>query len=302
MLSIVPFYFYCLTHSVALTPGLTCGYLLIETAAELASYVERAAWVQVFFGLLTQVSADLAFPSYNAILGFWGVYAALNRHGRATFGCGRSMHCSYALFLTDVLPLFVFSYVSFGILSVFLDIVYCSIYGETPALPLSWCTFDRHNLLTNMIVIYANVRSQAVWAEVPHSVLPWPCSYSAFLPRYLSTYNLLVSTTTLYLCTSVSIDTKNYSLRVPFFQLLSLYYASYMFAAMGGAQSLGLPTASASRRRRPGAGGTGYDLEGQGGSAYDPQEQQQLGEEGEEEEEETGTDSVYDSFGNFKSK
>lgn len=53
---------------------------------ELASYVERAAWVQVFFGLLTQMSPDFAFPSYNALLGFWGVYAALNRHGRATFG------------------------------------------------------------------------------------------------------------------------------------------------------------------------------------------------------------------------
>jgi hypothetical protein len=48
--------------------------------------VERAAWVQVFFGLLTQMSPDFAFPSYNALLGFWGVYAALNRHGRATFG------------------------------------------------------------------------------------------------------------------------------------------------------------------------------------------------------------------------
>jgi hypothetical protein len=54
--------------------------------SEFASYVERTAWLQVLFGMLTQVSADTAFPSYNAVLGFWGVYAAINMHGRATFG------------------------------------------------------------------------------------------------------------------------------------------------------------------------------------------------------------------------
>ena len=51
-----------------------------------SSYVERTAWLQVFFGLLTQMSAEYSFPSYNVVLGFWGVYAALTKHGRATFG------------------------------------------------------------------------------------------------------------------------------------------------------------------------------------------------------------------------
>lgn len=53
---------------------------------EFASYVERTAWLQILFGILTQVSAEVAFPSYNVVLGFWGVYAAINKHGRATFG------------------------------------------------------------------------------------------------------------------------------------------------------------------------------------------------------------------------
>ena len=51
------------------------------------SYLERTSWSLVFFGLLTQVSSEFAFPSYNIILGFWGAYCSFSRHGRATFGC-----------------------------------------------------------------------------------------------------------------------------------------------------------------------------------------------------------------------
>ena len=66
--------------------------------------LERASWSLVFAGMLTQLSTEYAFPSYNVALGFWGAYCAFGRQGRATFG------------------LLTFSF--FGVL---LDIVFCSI-------------------------------------------------------------------------------------------------------------------------------------------------------------------------------
>lgn len=67
------------------------------------SYLERSSWSLVFFGLLTQVSSEFAFPSYNVILGFWGAYCSFSRHGRATFGC-----------------------ISFTFLAIILDIAFCA--------------------------------------------------------------------------------------------------------------------------------------------------------------------------------
>lgn len=49
-------------------------------------YMERTAWLQVFLGMLTQLSAEYSLPSYNVVLGFWGVYCVHSKHGRATFG------------------------------------------------------------------------------------------------------------------------------------------------------------------------------------------------------------------------
>ena len=52
---------------------------------EYGSQMERLGWLLAFFAMLTQVGR-FAFPSYNVVLGFWGVYSAFTRHGRATFG------------------------------------------------------------------------------------------------------------------------------------------------------------------------------------------------------------------------
>ncbi len=79
--------------------------------AEIKNYsnqLERASWFLTLFGMMTQcaflfsffylffrfmifyfiVSSEVAFPSYNVALGFWGAYCAYTRHGRATFGLG----------------------------------------------------------------------------------------------------------------------------------------------------------------------------------------------------------------------
>ena len=48
--------------------------------------LERSSWILVFFGMMTQVSTEYAFPSYNAVLGFWGAHCAFTCHGRSTFG------------------------------------------------------------------------------------------------------------------------------------------------------------------------------------------------------------------------
>jgi hypothetical protein len=57
-----------------------------ELIKKYSSHLERAAWCQVFLGMLSQVSTAKAFPSYNVVLGFWGAYCAFSKHGRATFG------------------------------------------------------------------------------------------------------------------------------------------------------------------------------------------------------------------------
>jgi hypothetical protein len=75
-----------------------------EGIAKWGSVLERSCWLLVLTGMLTQVSAEYAFPSYNVAIGFWGTYCAFGKHGRATFG------------------LLTFSF--FGVL---LDIVFCSI-------------------------------------------------------------------------------------------------------------------------------------------------------------------------------
>ena len=49
-------------------------------------HIERASWLLVFFGMLSQISSEFSFPSYNVALGFWGAYCVFSKHGRATFG------------------------------------------------------------------------------------------------------------------------------------------------------------------------------------------------------------------------
>lgn len=78
-----------------------------ELIRKYGEYVERCGWLQVLFGILTSVSAEYAFPSYNVALGFWAVYCAYTKHGRATFG-----------------------FITFEFLTVFLDIIFCSLYGS----------------------------------------------------------------------------------------------------------------------------------------------------------------------------
>lgn len=90
-----------------------------------ASHLERASWFLIFFGMLTQgllsdtssnqvnlkmfivVSSATAFPSYNIAIGFWGVYCAFSKHGRA-----------------------VFAFIAFCFISLLLDIIFCSINGQ----------------------------------------------------------------------------------------------------------------------------------------------------------------------------
>ena len=75
-----------------------------ENITKYATLLERASWILVFFGLLTQISSERSFPSYNVVLGFWGAYCSFSKHGRATFGC-----------------------ITFTFISIILDIAFCSV-------------------------------------------------------------------------------------------------------------------------------------------------------------------------------
>lgn len=76
----------------------------VEAMVKWGNILERSSWLLVFAAMMTQVSAEYAFPSYNVILGFWGAYCAFGKHGRATFG--------------------LLTFCFFGVL---MDIVFCSI-------------------------------------------------------------------------------------------------------------------------------------------------------------------------------
>ena len=43
-----------------------------DTIAKYSSNLERSSWLLVFFGLMTQISTEFSFPSYNVTLAFWG--------------------------------------------------------------------------------------------------------------------------------------------------------------------------------------------------------------------------------------
>jgi len=75
-----------------------------ESIKRHANSLERVSWFLVVVGMLTEVSSEYAFPSYNVALGFWGAYSSFSKHGRATFG-----------------------FISFTFLSILLDVVFCAI-------------------------------------------------------------------------------------------------------------------------------------------------------------------------------
>lgn len=47
-----------------------------------ADRLERAAWTLVFLSIFS-----LSLNPYDTAIGFWGVFCAYSKHGRATFGC-----------------------------------------------------------------------------------------------------------------------------------------------------------------------------------------------------------------------
>jgi hypothetical protein len=81
------------------------------TITNYGNQLERAAWFLTLFSMLTQLGGDVAFPSYNVALGFWGAYCAFSRHGRATFG-----------------------FITFSFFGIIFDIVFCSINGSKSTL------------------------------------------------------------------------------------------------------------------------------------------------------------------------
>lgn len=52
------------------------------------------------------MSSKVSFPSYNIALGFWGLYSAFSKQGRATFGL-----------------------IAFSLFAMVLDIIFCSLSG-----------------------------------------------------------------------------------------------------------------------------------------------------------------------------
>jgi len=79
-----------------------------EKITKFCSKFERLSWVHIVLSMLTQLSPVVAFPAYNLVLGFWGVYCAFSKSNRALFG-----------------------YITFLLFSIILDVSFCGVYGGT---------------------------------------------------------------------------------------------------------------------------------------------------------------------------
>ncbi|KAG5178355.1 hypothetical protein JKP88DRAFT_168733 [Tribonema minus] len=97
-------------------------------------YVERSAWIQVFLSILTQLGGEASFPSYNVVLGFWGLYVAFTRSFQAC-------NC-YLWFLAA---------------SILLDIIYCSVWGSNKAK-----VFDGPTAIFCLVMLIFNMGVKAV--------------------------------------------------------------------------------------------------------------------------------------------
>lgn len=57
-----------------------------ENASNSEKYLERLSWTLVALGMLSQLSSDYSFPSYNIALGFWGAYCVFGKNKKAIIG------------------------------------------------------------------------------------------------------------------------------------------------------------------------------------------------------------------------
>ncbi|CAN0056613.1 unnamed protein product [Ascophyllum nodosum] len=120
---------------------------------------ERIAWAQVFLSLLTQASSLAKFPSYNVVLGFWGLYSVFSKSLQATQ-----------------------VYIGLLFFSVILDITFCSIWGSNNAGIFDGNTakFCLAMLILNMLVkctaIYSFLR---YYKELEAGVIHPPYNRSA---------------------------------------------------------------------------------------------------------------------------
>ena len=78
-----------------------------ETNHRLCVTIERLSWFHLLLSMLSQVDHNTSFPAYTIVLGFWGIYISNNRSGWS-----------------------VFTYISFLILSILLDVVFCIQNGS----------------------------------------------------------------------------------------------------------------------------------------------------------------------------
>jgi hypothetical protein len=97
-----------------------------------AYQLERASWALVGISMLTQVSSKVSFPSYNIALGFWGLYSAFSKQGRATFGL-----------------------IAFSLFAIVLDIIFCSLSGSPQTTTDTFClTMFVFCLFLKIVVVY----------------------------------------------------------------------------------------------------------------------------------------------------
>lgn len=111
-----------------------------ESSKKHGSYLERASWFLILFGMLTQLNFQYSFPSYNCVLGFWGAYSSFTKHGRATFG-----------------------FIVFTFLALILDIIYCSINSfDSDAFRFSLSML----ILSMFVKVYALVHACQFFAAI----------------------------------------------------------------------------------------------------------------------------------------
>lgn len=153
------------------------------------------------------VSSEVAFPSYNVALGFWGAYCSYTRHGRATFGYDSFPHRK--IIRSNNRTVFWCRFITFAFVGVIMDIVFCSINREKYFIKILYVhcftiPFDR--------LWYQYIH---IFVDNAHLLLVHKGDDPSCLLKFTSFINFI---------------------SVP--QVYSLYYASLFFSSIGGAHSL----------------------------------------------------------------
>jgi hypothetical protein len=118
----------------------------MEDIKRLSFVLERLCWGLAAISMNTQLSGE--FPAYGVVIGFWGVFCAFHKYGRALFG-----FITFT-FLSCILEIVFMATSKGGQSSLYLFCVIMLILGLLLKLPILWVSSQLFSSLGGAEVIH----------------------------------------------------------------------------------------------------------------------------------------------------